>query len=671
MRLFIAEKPSLGRAIADTLGVKKTNKGYIDCDNGDIVTWCIGHLLEQAEPEQYDKKYKTWTLHDLPILPEKWIALPVEATKEQLNIVLSLIKDASVLVNAGDPDREGAYLVNEVIEYANVPQSIWDSALRILINDLNPAAIQKALANLEPNNGHLATSNAALCRSRADWLLGMNMTRACSVLAKRQGHDEMFSVGRVQTPTLQIVVRRDLEIDNFKPVSFYDVEAFFTHEGIEFKTKWQPPKEITEKRRPDKTLADTVVKAVSLDHASVTACETKRGKSQPPLPFSLRTLQEAMSSQYGYGVKVTLDLCQSLYEKHKVVSYPRTDQPYLSSHKRDEIDTIISHLEGVNNSSLAKWAENADVSLVSPCWNDKKLEGAAHTAIIPTTRPPDLDALTDAELNVYHAIASRYLAQFYPAAEDDNTLIELAAGEHTFRATGKIERVKGWRSVIGKEKDKDDTEQPLPALSTGQQLKCTKAVIVDKKTTPPKPFTEGTLLTAMSSVAKEVVDPALKAKLKETAGLGTEATRAGIIEILKERGYIEVKGKTMVSTNRGRMLILALPAKVRDPAMTAIWEQQLDIVQKGECSVEKFMGIMEKTITAHITNFTTGTETFTLPSSTAPACPISGCNGFALPYEGKKGMAHKCYVCDTRFKDEKGVVGKEIKKITKIETQKK
>lgn len=666
MRLFIAEKPSLGNALAETIGIKKKHKGYIECTNGDAVTWCIGHLLEQANPETYNKDLKEWTLDNLPIIPENWISLPKPETQDQLKIVVSLIKKADTLVNMGDPDREGVYLVNEVIEYAKVSQSKWDSAQRILVNDLNPKAIKKALDSLESNNDHINSSNAALCRARADWLLGMNLTRACSILAKAQGHASLFSVGRVQTPTLQFVVQRDLEIVNFKAVPFYDVDACFSHEGIEFKAKWQVPSDLSdEKRCLDKTIADNLVDELANSQALVTSFETKRSKSQPPLAFSLRTLQEHMSSKHGYGAKATLDYCQSLYEKHKIVSYPRTDQPYLSSVKRDEITTIIANLSSLSDPKLAEWAKNADVSLVSATWNDKKLEGEAHTAIIPTLTKPDLSVLSEEELNTYNAIASRYIAQFYPPAEDDNTVIEIEVDKHKFKTTGKIERVRGWREVLSREKN--DQEQVLPVLEKGLQLICDQGLVVEKKTSPPKPFTEGTLLTAMSNVAKDVTDPKLKAKLKETAGLGTEATRAGIIETLKERGYLETKGKTIVSTNLGKMLILALPWKVRDPALTAIWEQQLDVVEKGDCSVEKFMTVMETTIKKYIDDFKTGKECFSLPPSTESKCPRSGCDGFALPYQGKKSRSYKCSVCETRFKDEKGKVGKEIKKILKLE----
>lgn len=668
MRLFIAEKPSLGRAIADVLGVTEKHRDYIECPQGDVVTWCVGHLLEQAELEQYGDEYKNWSLDTLPIIPKTWLAVPKEETKDQLSTVVKLIKQADILVNAGDPDREGVYLVNEVIEYAGVDQAKRDKALRVLINDLNPKAIEQALATMEPNSKHQAASDAASCRSRADWLFGMNMSRAYTVLAKQQGHPGIFSVGRVQTPTLQLVVKRDAEIANFKPVPFFDVEATFSEGGTAFNAKWLVPESVSdEKRCTDNAIAQAVVTAITDQSATVTRCETKRAVSQPPLTYSLRSLQEEMSRAYGFGAKQTLDIVQSLYETHKIVSYPRTDQPYLSTNKRDEIDLILGNLEGLKDTVLADHAANADTALVSPAWNDKKLEGAAHTAIIPTTRAPDLSKLTQDELRVYEAIALRYLAQFFPPAEDDNTVIEIQSGEHQFKTSGKVEIKPGWRVVLGKEKEADANSQSLPVLGDGLSIACDAAKLQEKKTTPPKPFTEGTLLTAMCNIAKEVTDPALKAKLKETAGLGTEATRAGIIETLKERGYLMVKGKSLISTDSGRMLIMGLPGAIRDPAITAVWEQQLGVVESGEYSVEKFMAVMEKTIAGHINDLKTGKTTFSLPKSTYPTCPKSPCKGFLLPYQGKKGPAHRCSVCETRFKDDKGKPGAEIKKIAKLE----
>lgn len=680
MRLFIAEKPSLGRAIADVLGITQKHHGYIECQHGDVVTWCVGHLLELAEPELYDQKYQTWSLETLPIIPNTWRVVPkkpkneadeaAQNTEKQLALIVELIQKADVLVNAGDPDREGAYLVNEVIEYAGITpeHDKWRTALRVLINDLNPNAVAQALASMTPNSQHQPLANSALCRARADWLLGINWSRACTVLAKQQGHPHTFTIGRVQTPTLQLVVKRDAEIANFKPIPFFDVEATFSENGTAFKAKWQVPESVSdEKRCTDKAIADAVVATVTTQPATVTHCETKRAHSQPPLTYSLRTLQEEMSRAYGFGAKQTLDLVQSLYETHKIVSYPRTDQPYLSTNKRDEVELILGNLEGLHESSLAELAAKADTSLISPAWNDKKLAGAAHTAIIPTTRAPDLSKLTQDELRVYEAIALRYVAQFYPPAEDDNTVIEIQSGEHRFKTSGKVEIKAGWRVVLGKEKESDGDTQSLPVLGEGVSIQCDSAKLQEKKTTPPKPFTEGTLLAAMCNIAKEVTDPALKAKLKETAGLGTEATRAGIIEGLKERNFLETKGKTLISTALGRMLIMGLPATIRDPAITAIWEQQLDIVASGEYSVEKFMGVIEKTIIGHMNDLKSGKLTLSLPKSSYPACPKSPCKGFLLPYQGKNGIAHTCSLCATRFRDKNGKPAGEIKQIAKLE----
>lgn len=667
MRLIIAEKPSLGKAIAAVIGIVKSQDGYVECKDDTIVTWCIGHLLEQAPPHHYGEQYKIWRLDDLPLFPDKWILLPVERTEKQLDIVINLIKKADIIVNAGDPDREGNLLVNEVIEYANASQAQIDNALRILINDLNPTAIKKALQNLEPNHEHLNSSNAALSRSRADWLLGMNMSRACTLLAKQQGYATLFAIGRVQTPTLQIVVQRDLAIAQFTPKPFFNVTAQFSHNDIEFSAKWQVPDSIEDKRCLDPQVALTVSQEVQLNPAIVTQYETKQSVAQPPLPFSLRTLQEYLSKKYGYGVKQTLDLAQSLYETHKLTSYPRTDKPYLSDIKRSEISTIIENLASLSDSPLAEFAKGADQTLSSPCWNDKKLEGAAHTAIIPTLKSPDLSRLSVEERNAYDAIARRYLAQFYLPAIDDNTVIEMLAGTHTFKTTGKVELEKGWRTVLSDEKSNKPTDEPqaLPALGSGEMVKCVTANSVEKKTTPPKPFTEGTLVTAMSTIAKDVTNPAYKAKLKETAGLGTEATRANIIDALKEHNFLIPDGKNIKSTKTGKMLILSLPNSLKDPALTAIWEQQLDVIEQGEYSLEDFEAKIHSFISTLISNFKSGETQLTLPPNTAPRCK---CGGWINPSITKKDKPiWRCTHCDQRSRDNKGQLGKPILKIGKLE----
>ncbi|WP_108653086.1 DNA topoisomerase III [Dongshaea marina] len=665
MRLFIAEKPTLGKAIAEALEIKKRHKGYIECANGDTVTWCVGHLLEQAEPEDYDEAYKTWSLEDLPIVPTTWKMLPKPETAEQLALVTELIQKADSLVHAGDPDREGELLINEVIEYAGVDAEKVVAAERLLINDMNPKAIERALTEMVPNREHLPGSHAAQCRSRADWLQGMNLSRAFTVLAKTQGHLETFSIGRVQTPTLQLVVKRDLDIKNFKPVTYFNVDGHFSHGNIEFKGRWQVPESVSSEQRCfEEEKARSMVEDCAEQEAVVKTCQTKREKSKPPLPFTMRTLQEEMSAKQGFSAKQTLELAQALYETHKLTSYPRTDTPYLSSDQKAEAELILANLEGLNGEALSELATQADLSLKSACWNDKKLKEAAHTAIIPTLRAPDLSALTPDEKVVYLAIASRYLAQFFPVAEDDQTTIELLVGCHEFKTTGKVEVAAGWRAVLGKSKEKGEAQE-LPVLGEGETIPCVGVSYKQKKTSPPKPFTEGTLLTAMCSIAKEVTNPAYKSILKETAGLGTEATRADIIEKLKTKGYLETSGKTLRSTDVGKKLILGLPDAVRDPALTAIWEQQLDVIEKGEYSPEKFMEKVVGTLSDMIADLKSGKQTFALPKSTLPRCK---CGGWIAPYTNKKGKpAHSCTTCEKRFKDNKGKVGREIVKLGKLE----
>lgn len=685
-RLFIAEKPSLGRAIAKELGNevtkslsnKKANDGtvtkgapsYIECGNGDVVTWCFGHMLEQAEPEQYDKKYEKWNIDDLPIAPGKdeWQLLPLTKSAEQLETIVDLITRAEVLVSAGDDDREGDLLIEEVFAYASATEQQRKTALRILISDFNPIKVQEALANMRPYNEFIPRMQSALARSRADWLLGMNLSRVCTCLAKTKGYGEVMRVGRVQTPLLTLVVMRDLEILSFEPTTFFNVFGEFEKEGIAFQAKW-----VTEQRCLQKQAADSVLACLTQGEAQVTQCETKRAKSQPPLPFSLLTLQKLTSKKYGMSADKTLDIVQKLYEA-KLVSYPRTEMTYLFTASKTESTAIFDAIRKAPlMPEMIEWVNGADLSLTSNAWNDKKMEGQAHTAIIPLiTCDQESDFLTknnDAK-KVFFEIIARYVAQFYPLAEDDNTVIELTHSTHLFRTTGKIERVAGWRTILGNEKtDKESTDQTLPNLEIGSTLGCLSSMIKEGKTTPPKPYTDGTLLDAMSNIASMVDDPVYKAKLKETAGLGTGATRAGIIKGLKDNGYVEEirsgKMTNLASTPTGKMLVLALPANVRDPVMTAMWEQQLDKIASGEYPFETYMEKVAGQILAHLDAFKTGKYPFELPESTATRCD---CGGYILRAANAKKPFWICTQCNKKYKDVSGVLGAAFSNKKKMDT---
>ena len=674
-RLVIAEKPALGRAIAKELGVIKThyleseneegktvrgNASYIECNNGDFVTWCFGHMLEQAEPHIYDPKYKKWVMADLPIIPDKWQLLPKSESGEQLNNIVDLIGKAEMLINAGDPDREGDLLIEEVFDYANITEEQRKTALRLEISDFNPTKVQEALANMRPNVEFLPRMQAALARSRADWILGMNYSRICTILGKLKGHNEKLVVGRVQTPVLTLVVMRDMDIIAFQAQTFFTVFGQFEKDGIEFQAKW-----ITEDRCLEKEAANNVAACLEKNKAVIIKCETKRAKAQPPLPFSLLSLQKLMSKKYNVSASKTLEVLQKLYEA-KLVSYPRTDMNYLFSAKKEEAPLIFAAIRKAPLfPQMLDWIDGADLSLTSSAWNDDKLKGEAHTAIIPmVTCGQDaaiLEKNNDAK-NMFYEIVARYVAQFYPAAEDDKTVIELEQTTHLFRTTGNIERVAGWRSILGQEKDdkdKDSIAQTLPSLEIGSQLACLGSNIKEGTTTPPKPHTDETLLDAMENIARMVDDEKYKKILKDAKGLGTSATRAGMLKGLEDNHYIETTtvGKTtyIVSTPTGKMLILALPANLRDPVTTAVWELQLSKIENEGYPYNKFMDKVTERLDKDLNAFRTGAYPFKLPESTATKCE---CGGYILRANNTEKPFWVCTTCDKRYKDNDGLLGK-------------
>lgn len=595
MRLFIAEKPSLARAIADVLPKPHSRgDGFIRCGENDYVTWCVGHLLEQAEPDAYNPIYKQWRLEHLPIIPQKWQLIPRKEVAKQLKIVEKLIHQADELVNAGDPDREGQLLVDEVFSYANLPADKKDKIQRCLVSDLNPNAVEKAVNKLQPNRNFIPLATSALARARADWLYGINMTRAYTIRGRQAGYNGVLSVGRVQTPVLGLIVRRDQEIENFQPKDFFEVLAHIKTEqnstALSFTALWQPSKACEDYQDEDgrvlsRALAENVVKRIAQQPAEVTAYEDKREKETAPLPYSLSALQIDAAKRFGLSAQDVLDSCQSLYEKHKLITYPRSDCRYLpNEHFADRhavMDAISVHCQSYQTLPNAVNSEQKN-----RCWNDKKVE--AHHAIIPTAKKHAVN-LTAQEQNIYALIARQYLMQFCPDAEYRKSKITLNIAGGTFIAQARNLQIAGWKALLGKEDDDDQPEPPLPEVKKGQMLFCEKGEIVSKKTQPPKPFTDATLLSAMTGIARFVQDKELKKILRETDGLGTEATRAGIIELLFKRGFLYKKGRNIHSTEAGRILIQALPDSATQPDMTAQWEAQLNGISQKETSYQSFM----------------------------------------------------------------------------------
>ncbi|MEG3112051.1 MULTISPECIES: DNA topoisomerase III [unclassified Pantoea] len=603
MRLFIAEKPSLGRAIADVLPKPhRRGDGYIACGNDQIVTWCVGHLLEQAQPDHYDSRYARWSLADLPIIPEKWRLQPRPSVAKQLKVVEGLLKQADEVVHAGDPDREGQLLVDEVLDYLQLPAEKRSKVQRCLINDLNPSAVDRAVNRLRENREFIPLCVSALARARADWLYGINMTRAWTLLGRNAGYDGVLSVGRVQTPVLGLVVRRDEEIENFIPKDYFEVKAHIvTPEEMRFTANWVPsdacePWQDEEGRLLNRTLAEHVVARIAGKPARVTAYSDKRESETAPLPFSLSSLQIEAARRFGLSAQTVLDTCQRLYETHKLITYPRSDSRYLPDEHFAGRHAVLKAIQAHQPNLTPPGDFSADRK--NRCWDDKKVD--AHHAIIPTARSSAVK-LTENEQNVYGLVARQYLMQFCPDALFRKCTIELDIAGGKFVAKARFLAEAGWRALLGgKERDEENDGTPLPVVAKDDELLCEQGEVLAKQTQPPRPFTDATLLSAMTGIARFVQDKELKKVLRATDGLGTEATRAGIIELLFRRAFLVKKGRSINATETGRALIHSLPDLAARPDMTAQWESTLTRISEKACRYDEFMHPLVHTLTGLI-----------------------------------------------------------------------
>jgi DNA topoisomerase-3 len=602
VRLWIAEKPSLGREIAKNLpGSQKSGNGYIECGSGDVVTWCFGHLYEQAPPQAYGDQYERWSFESLPIFPTEWKMVAKSDAKDQISTIQRFLKQAKEVVNAGDPDREGQYLVDNVIQRAGYRGKVtraWFSA------GLDEANMRRALGALKPNDDYRTLFEAAEERSQSDWRQGMTMTRYVTLVARESRpsdyQDVLLSIGRVQTPTLALVVHRDLEIENFKPTDHFTVAATFDHKNGSFKARWKIP-EGTPGLDPDnrllaKPVAEAVAAKVKGQPGVISRYDASNKSENAPLGYSLSELQLDASRKFGFGAQQVLDIAQALYERHKLTSYPRTDCRYLPEDQLAEAPEVLRAVARVYP-ALAGVIGKADAKRKSPIWNDKKL--TAHHAIRPTAAKGDIAALSDAERKVYDLIVRAYVAQFYPPYEFRSIGVAVTCAGEVFEARGIEPKSLGWKVVISPsaERDEDapeDDTTALPAMAKGDGVKNSAAAVTALVTKPPSRFTEGTLIKAMEEVHKFVTDPKIKARLKENEGIGTSATRANILETLFKRNFLDAKGKTVISTALGRALIQTLEdpqvglKDLTDPGLTALFEQKLEEIVKGTYTREAF-----------------------------------------------------------------------------------
>jgi DNA topoisomerase-3 len=654
MRVYLCEKPSQARDIAAVLGVQSKDKSSITTADG-VVTWAFGHLLEQAPPDAYDETLKRWALSSLPIAPDQWKVEVKNSAKDQFKAIAVLLKKATEVVIATDADREGEMIARELMDYVGFKGKIQ----RLWLSALDAASVKKALTTLKPGSATAGLYQSALGRSRADWLVGMNLTRAFTLAGRSQGGEGVRSVGRVQTPTLNLVVQRDRQIETFKPVPYFELQGTFEAASA-FKAKWKQPEGQGDDagRCLDRAVVDAVAQKITAKTGTVSRCETKRIVENAPLPFSLSSLQKTCSAQLGLGAQEVLDIAQALYETHKSTTYPRSDCNYLPEEQFQEARTIVAALAEADaevQSLLAK----LDLSRQSPAWNTKKI--TAHHAIIPTGTPPNLNAMSDSERKVYLLIRRQYLAQFLPPYEYDRTQISIHIEDEVFQTSGKIDQITGWRVLYGKADAGDDDanteeEQSLPALSQGQTLPLSQTDILAKQTKPPSRYTEGTLIDAMQTIGKNITDPRLKAILKENSGIGTEATRAGIIANLIERGFITKKGKQVISSDVGRRLIDALPDSVKSPALTALWEQSLEEIAEGKRELAGFEADVVKFITAIIDQIKKQHADAPAPTRPTADCPACKAQGQAEKVYSSKKQCHywHCKACDQWFDDAAG-----------------
>ncbi|WP_134684555.1 DNA topoisomerase 3 [Brevibacillus migulae] len=593
--LIIAEKPDMGRNIAAAIDPKaKNHRTYLEGEQY-IITWAIGHLVELAEPDAYDPKYKRWNINDLPIIPDSFKLVPNRKTIDQLKVIAELAKRCNMLVNSCDAGREGQHIFSLIQRHLKLSHPVK----RLWISDLTPETIRKGFAELKDGAEYENLTKAAKARSEADWLIGMNGSRAFTTK-----HNELISVGRVQTPVLALIYDRQKQIEAFSSQQFFELEGHFTQGQTTYRGLWQGD------RMTDRAKADALAAKVSGKQGQIASYEVKETKEYPFKLYDLTLLQREANSRYGFSAKKTLDLAQALYEKHKVISYPRTNSNYVTEQNIPEMHKTLAALQGT---AYDAWVRGANRQLVHKgnkfICNPARVED--HHAILPT--PRRANGLSADEQKLYDMIVRRFLSQFYPAAEYKVHTVLTEVEKESFKTTVKELLGLGWKVIYadqkkekaktpkGKEKEEEDEEEvevnePF-SLVPGAEVLCAKAAVKEKETQPPKHYTEGTLLKAMESAGKQIEDEELREAMKD-AGLGTPATRAATIERLKKVGYVTMQGKKLLITQKGRTVIELIRGAGIDllasPEMTGHWERRLNEISRGAASDAQFMENVKK-----------------------------------------------------------------------------
>jgi DNA topoisomerase III len=641
MKVILAEKPSVARDIAAVVGANDKKGGYF-VGNGYAVTYAFGHLVTLAEPEEMNPAWGSpWRLEQLPMIPTQWKYRIAEKADEQFAVIkrLFLADQTTSIICATDAGREGEHIFRLIYQLSGSTKPVE----RLWISSLTAEAIKDGLKKLKPASEFDNLAAAASGRSRADWVVGLNFTRAYTAINR-----QLCTIGRVQTPTLALIVERQKTIDNFKSANFYEILATFEPGFI---ARYITPGEDPQTRLQDKAVAQSIVDAVKdKKSGTVQSVLTQEKKTKAPALYDLLTLQKEANKRFGYTAKDTLDIAQSLYEEHKIISYPRTESRHLSNDMIDELPGVVTAvLKSSLTSQVAKdalaaqsiTATNVTADLLRPSLtkayiDDNKLTD--HHAIIPTHKAPP-PSLPDKQRNIYQLIATRFLSIFLPPEVRDETTALISIDEHSFRARGVVIKDPGWTVIdpppskaasgdapAKKEKERDggDETQQLPALTKGQSIDKRKVELKERKTTAPKPYDDATLLAAMKSAGQDLDDEDLAAYMKQR-GLGTPATRAAIIERLLQTGYIERNKKYLAPTDKGRALIEQVHSDLRDVKLTASWEQQLADILDGNMQLDSFETAIADFVRAVLPEV----------SSSSSSVPM-------VPREGDLGSCPKC-----------------------------
>lgn len=623
--LVLAEKPSVGKEIARVLGCKKRGDGAIFGDKY-IVTWALGHLVTLEDPEHYDKRYKHWALEYLPMIPDKMALKVIPETKKQFGVVKTLLRsdEVSELVIATDAGREGELVARWIIMKAGFKKPVK----RLWISSQTDKAIKDGFENLRDGDEYLNLYNSAQARAEADWFVGLNVTRALTCK-----HNAQLSAGRVQTPTLALIVRREEEIKKFVSKNYYNLRADMGKFFVTYKDENDQSAIYDEDKV--KMLAEKI------KNGEFVISEVKKTKktAPPPALYDLTELQRDANKQYGFSPKQTLSLMQALYERHKLLSYPRTDSRYITE---DIVPTLPERLKAINLSEYSSFITDIRKNkkeIAASCVNNKKVSD--HHAIIPTEEYSDLSALSADELKIYKMVVKRFITCFYESYEYSSIKAELVCYDEKFTARGRVILNMGWKAVNNIADEEEEGEQALPEFKKGDKYTCQGIQIKSLKTTPPDRYNEATLLSAMENPAKFIEDKKMKEFIN--SGLGTPATRADIIEKLFSSFYMEKRGKEIFPTAKGTQLINIVPPDLKEPLLTAKWESHLEDIKNGKTKKKDFIKDIKEYTKSMVSEVIKSDASYKHDNITGTRCP--DCGKFMLEVTGKRG---KMLVCQDR-----------------------